>query len=480
MSEIQVNSGDSLAVKANGGKPIPKFGMRDKIGYAFGDVGTTFIMGVLASFESIYFTNVLGVSPAISGTIISLTTLVGAFTDVTVGRMSDVRKLGKKGRFHPWIRVMRWPLVLSLLIMFFPVVRSFSMTAKIAYIGFASVFYAASLSGFNIPYGSLAAAISSDPDNRTSLSIYRTVGSTIGAGGTGFIIPYIVYTTAKDGSQILSGDRLFLCSIGCVVIAMICYTVMYTLTTERVLVEHKNRVKASTLVASLFKDKALVSFLVAELVIVCSTSFTSFLTTYLFTVYYHSKEALSIALLFNYAEAILLSPFAKFLSKRFGKKEVVSVSLFAASAIYFIIYLAKVSSPWIYLVLSFFTALCFSMFNIMVWAFMTDVIDYHQFSTGLREDGTIFSVNMFGRKMAQTAMGILSGLSLTYIGYQASSTGSTIQSQSVLNGLYTLATMVPCVLMLVGALILTFWFPLSKKKLSEVAAKLKVLNKSEN
>lgn len=242
MSEVQVNA-DSLAVKANGGKPIPKFGMRDKIGYAFGDVGTTFVMGVLASFESIYFTNVLGISPAISGTIISLTTLVGAFTDVTVGRMSDVRKLGKKGRFHPWIRVMRWPLVLSLLIMFFPVVRSFSMPAKIAYIGFASIFYAASLSGFNIPYGSLAAAISSDPDDRTSLSIYRTVGSTIGAGGTGFIIPYIVYTTAKDGSQILSGDRLFLCSIGCVVIAMICYTIMYTLTTERVLVEHKDRCK---------------------------------------------------------------------------------------------------------------------------------------------------------------------------------------------------------------------------------------------
>lgn len=120
------------------------------------------------------------------------------------------------------------------------------------------------------------------------------------------------------------------------------------------------------------------------------------------------------------------------------------------------------------------------MFNIMVWAFMTDIIDYHQYSTGMREDGTIFSVNMFGRKMAQTAMGILSGLSLTYIGYQASSTGSTVQSQSVLNGLYSLATLVPFVLMLAGALILTFWFPLNKRKLTEVADKLKVLNKVDN
>lgn len=476
----QVNSNESLAVRANGGHEIPKFGLRDKIGYAFGDIGTTFIMGVFASFESIYFTNVLGVSPAIAGTIISLTTLVGAFTDVTVGRMSDLRKLGKKGRFHPWIRVMKWPLGLSLVVMFFPLARNLPMNAKIVYLGFASILYAASLSGFNIPYGSLAAAISGDPDDRTSLSIYRSVGSAVGAGGTGFILPYIVYTTAKDGSQILSGDRLFYCSIVCVILAMICYTIMYTLTTERVLVEHKEKVKATVLVSSLFKNKALVSFLLAELVIVCSTSFSSFLTTYLFTIYYQSKSALSIALLFNYAMPIVLSPFAKSLTKRYGKREVVSTALFMASILYLSVYIAKISNPWVYLVLSFFTALCFSMFNIMVWAFMTDIIDYHQFSTGMREDGTIFSVNMFGRKMAQTAMGILSGLSLTYIGYQASSTGSTIQSASVLKGLYSLATLIPCILMFVGALILAFWFPLSKKRLTEISTQLKVINKTED
>lgn len=477
--DAQENATQSLAVKANGGKPIPKFGMRDKIGYAFGDVGTTFIMGVLASFEAIYFTNVLGVSPALVGTILSFTTLVGAVTDLTVGRLSDVRKLGKKGRFHPWIRTMKWPLGLSLLIMYFPMARSLPMNVKIIYLFAASVFYSASLSGFNIPYGSLAAAISSDSDDRTSLSIYRSVGSAIGAGGTGAILPYLVYKTAKDGSQILSGDRLFICSIACVIIAMICYTIMYTLTTERVMVEHTEKVKATTLISSLLKDRALLSFLVAELVIVCSTSFTSFLTTYLFTVYYQSKEALSIALLFNYANTIILSPFAKALTKKFGKKEVVSIALFTASILYLVIYFTQIKNPWVYLVMSFFTALCFSMFNIMVWAFMTDIIDYHQYSSGLREDGTIYSINMFGRKIAQTMMGILSGLSLSIIGYQASSTGSTVQSNAVLHGLYSLATLVPFVLLMIGALILTFWFPLGKKKLNEVTAKLKVVNKTE-
>lgn len=442
-----------LAVKVNGGKPIPKFGLRDKIGYAFGDVGTTFLMGILASFESIYFTNVLGISPVISGTILSVTTIVGAFTDLAVGRMADKRHLGKKGRFHPWIKSMKWALGLSVLLIYMPFIQSWSMGAKITYISCASIFYIACLSAFNIPYGSLAAA-------------------------TGFVLPYLVYTTSKTGQQILSGTRLFYCAIGCFVLAMICYTIMYTLTTERVVVEHKNPVKGGKLAASLFKDRALISFLAAEIVIVLSTSFSSFLTTYMFSTYFQSKQALSIALLFNYANTIVLSFFAKPLASKFGKKKIVSIALFMSSILYLVVYIMQIHNVWLYLVLSFFTTLCFSMFNIMTWAFMTDVIDYHQYVSGMREDGTIYSVNMFGRKIAQTLNSFFSGAILTAIGYKASTTGSLTQSPEVLRGIYALATLVPFVLLMIGALILTFWYPLSKKELEKVSAKLKVVNKT--
>lgn len=476
-SEVRKNKdSESLAVKVNGGKPISKFGLKDKIGYAFGDVGTTFLMGILASFESIYFTNVLGISPAISGTILSVTTIIGAFTDLAVGRMSDKRHLGKKGRFHPWIKSMKWALGLSVLLIYMPLIQNWNMGAKITYISCASIFYICCLSAFNIPYGSLAAAISPNPDDRTSLSIYRSVGSAIGAGGTGFVLPYLVYTTSKTGQQILSGTRLFWCAIGCFVLAMISYTIMYTLTTERVVVEHKNPVKAGKLAASLFKDRALVSFLIAEIIIVLSTSFSSFLTTYMFSVYFNSKQALSFALLFNYANTIILSFFAKSLASKFGKKKIVSISLFMSSFLYLIVYFMQLHNAWIYLLMSFFTTLCFSMFNIMTWAFMTDIIDYHQYISGLREDGTIYSVNMFGRKVAQTINSFGSGVVLAAIGYKVSTTGSMTQTPAVMKALYSLATLVPFVLLLVGALILTFWYPLSKEKLAKVTKKLKRVN----
>lgn len=185
---------EDLAVKVNGGKPIPKFGLKDRIGYAFGDFGTTLLMGMLASFSAIYCTNVLGISPLTFSTVGLVTTFFAMFTDVTVGRISDLTPLGKKGRFHPWIRTPKWFLGLSIIIIYLPFIRQWALGAKVAYWFIANMFYIACLSSFNIPYGTLASVLSNDPDDRDSLSIFRNIGSALGAGGTGFVVPFIVYS----------------------------------------------------------------------------------------------------------------------------------------------------------------------------------------------------------------------------------------------------------------------------------------------
>lgn len=452
------------------------FGMKDKVGYMFGDVGTTFIMGVVASFAAMYYTNVLGISAGIAGGIISIATIFGAFSDVIVGRLADTRELTSEGRFHPWIRIMKWPLAVSMLLIFLPGISNLPLSIRIIYTLITHLLYIACLSGFNIPYGSLASAISSDSDERTSLSVFRSVGSAVGAGGTGAILPLVVYSQAADGSQILSNNKLFMSAIVCAGLALIAYTFMYNMTTERVQVEKNEKIKVNELIKALAKNKPLLSFLVAEITIVITTSLSGFMMSYLFTVYFQNNKALSVALLFNYANVLVLSPIAKKLSAKFGKKEISSVALLVSSFLYLGMYLMKIENPWIYLVLLFCSTLCFSMFNIMVWAFITDIIDYQQYSSGLREDGTVYSVNMFGRKIAQTVANSLGGGLLALIGYVSSNTGSTVQSQEVLDGIYALANLLPAILLFIGALLLAFWYPLSKTKIDEVTDTLKEVN----
>lgn len=100
---------------------------------------------------------------------------------------------------------MKYPFCLVTVILFLPFVQHLPMTVKVAYIFVSYIVYGIFLSTINIPYGAMAAAISSNPNDRTSLSTFRSIGSAIGGSTTGFFIPILMYTHNKSGQQVVSG-----------------------------------------------------------------------------------------------------------------------------------------------------------------------------------------------------------------------------------------------------------------------------------
>ena len=105
----------------------------------------------------------------------------------------------------------------------------------------------------------------------------------------------------------------------------------------------------------------------------------------------------------------------------------------------------------------------------MVWAFVTDVIDYHEYLTGLREDGTVYSIYSFARKVGQALAGGVGGFAIAAVGYDAT---REVQTQEALNGIHTLATLVPAVIYLIVFLILVFLYPLNKARLNQLTIDL--------
>jgi GPH family glycoside/pentoside/hexuronide:cation symporter len=455
------------------------FGLRDKIGYAFGDLGNCFILGLVNSFLMIYYTNVLGIPGAVIGILFLVARIIDAFSDVTVGRLSDVAPLTSQGRFRPWIRRMKYPFCLITVILFLPFVNSFPMMFKIIYIFVTYLFFGIFLSAINIPYGSMASAISSDPDHRASLSTFRSLGSAVGGASTGFLIPIFMYSRAANGQQVVSSSRFFIIAIVCALLAFLAYNVTYKLTTERVQIKKQEKVSAKVLLKGMFTNKALLSLVAVDLFIVINQILSGTTTTYLFNDYFHNNKAMSIALLFTYGTVILLAPFATWLIKRFGKKEASVVTLIFSSALYLCMYFMHIHNAWVYLVFMFIATLGYSLFNLMVWAFITDVIDYHQFISGHREDGTVYGVNSFARKVGQALAGGIGGFMLQIIGYQSSTTGGAAQSLVVENRIYALANLLPAVLLILAALVLAFLYPLNKKTIDDVDAQLREINKQD-
>ena len=104
----------------------------------------------------------------------------------------------------------------------------------------------------------------------------------------------------------------------------------------------------------------------------------------------------------------------------------------------------------------------------LIWAFITDIIDSRQVETGSRDDGTIYAFYSFARKIGQALAGGIGAWALEIIGYRTSTAGETVvQTSEVVNKIYTVATAVPAVCYLAVGLILLFFYPLTRRKVEE-------------
>ena len=156
------------------------FGMKDKIGYAFGDFGNDFTFMLSSMFMMKFYTDVMGIAPAIVGLLMMVARFVDAFTDVTMGQIVDRSKPTKDGKFRPWIKRMCGPVAVASFLIYQSAFAGALMAVKIGwmfitYILWGSIFY----TSINIPYGSMASAISADAKDRAQLSTWRSIGATL-------------------------------------------------------------------------------------------------------------------------------------------------------------------------------------------------------------------------------------------------------------------------------------------------------------
>ena len=114
-------------------------------------------------------------------------------------------------------------------------------------------------------------------------------------------------------------------------------------------------------------------------------------------------------------------------------------------------------------------------FNMVSWALITDVIDDQEVRTGIRSDGSVYAMYSFARKLGQAGAAALTGGMLSFIGYSQ----STAFDHGVLEGIYTISTIIPAVGFGALGLILWLWYPLHKKQVQENVAALAQRNQDK-
>ena len=444
-----------------------KFGMVDKLGYMFGDFGNdlTFILSSMMLMK--YYSDVMGVSVALVGTMMMVARFVDAFTDVAMGQIVDRSRPGKKGKFLPWIRRMCGPVAVASFLMYASWFQDMSMGFKIGwmfvtYLLWGSVFY----TSINIPYGSMASALSADPKERAQLSSFRTIGATIAGSVIGIVLPLIVYYQDEAGNQILSGPKTTLAAGIFSVGAVICYLLCYFMSTERVKVEQKTeKFNFKELVKGLVTNKALVGIVICSILMLLVQLTMQSMSTYVYPNYFGNVQAQSVASVVGLVMTLLLSTVVVKLQVKMGRKELaIAGSLFGA-VIFFITWLTHTKNAWLYVGLYALAYLGLAAFSLICWAMITDVIDDTEVRTGERSDGTIYAVYSFARKLGQAASAGVTGALLGLIGYSA----ETAFEPAVTEGIFNLACLIPTGGFILLAAALWFFYPLNKKRVEDNA-----------
>jgi len=462
-------------VKTEDAGKVRPFGIRDKMGYLFGDFGNDFSFIFASNYLMVFYTKVLGLSGFVVGILFMSARVVDAFTDVTMGRIVDHVQPAKDGRFRPWIRRMCIPVAVASTIMYLYFVRDWVYWAKLTYVILTYLLWSSfCYTAINIPYGSMASAISTDVNDRAALSTFRSVGASLAGLVIGVLVPLIVYETDAEGNQIVRPVSFTVTAVIFGVLAVICYGLCYFLCQERVSFEKKEKQKEGVgeMLKGLGRNKPLLALVCAALMLLLASLLSQTMNNYLFLDYFKNAKVMSVANVLSVAGVLLLAPFITRIVARFGKKEAGAVGMLVAGVIYLLLFFLRVKSIPLFLVLLFLGTVGMGLFNLVIWAFITDIIDYQEVATGKREDGTVYAVYSFSRKVGQALAGGVGGFVLTAIGYVSEAPS---QTEQVAERIYTVATLIPGICYLIVFLIIQFAYPLSKKEVEKNTATLQAL-----
>ena len=444
---------------------------KDKLGYAMGDLASCLVFGLTQSILNKYYTDVLEIS-VLSVMIMTIVARIwDAINDPIWGRIIDGTKVRKDGRYRRWIKIFAVPVALAAVLMFADV-RGFSAGGKLAWIYVSYILFGMLYTCINIPYGSLAQVITSSDKERSSLSVFRSIGSTFGAMPA-MVLASMCYVKLADGSSQMDYTKVFVGVVIISVLSVLAYLLCYAWTKERVETKPDPREKGQTMkvIKVLLKSRPFMAVSLASMLFLAAQMFGQGYNTYLFDHYFHKTGLTMLPTVFQYLPVAVVMFFATRLGNKFGRREVCSYGILLAAVFYlvlFVLALFGISNVWLYLAACLASGVGTAFIFLLIWALATDAIDYNKVTFGLNDEATSYAFYSFMRKLGQTVATILINVPLLRIGYSGSKLNTEGLTDEALQSMYNSSVMIPAILFLLVFVFLRFVYPLSKERIAEL------------
>lgn len=449
-------------------KQIRPFGVKDEIGYVFGDMAGSFVNLFVDAYFLIFCTNVLGISAGWMGTLFLVARLWDAINDPIMGSFPDRWMIGKSGdKFKPWIKIFMLPLALSGVLCFFNV--PLEGIALHAYVAFAYVLYGMSYTGTSMPFGAMASVVSDDPIQRSKLSRARSIGGTI----VGIVGLSIVPVVCFDKQSNILPERFTLIAVIFGVLSIISYFVLLNFTQERI---RQNSEKAEKfnygkVLKATVHNRPLIGVMVATLGSMLFITGSNQVRSYIFKEYYARTDVMSIISLATIPILVICFPLVPKLVAKFGKKATLMAAIVSSTIFSVIPVVMEIKNVYIYSALVVLGTIGQTVFTMLIWALVTGCLDYSEWKFNERSDGSMYSLYTFSRKIGSTIASTGVSFGLAVIGFVSGS--NVVQTAEAVNGIYFLVNIIPvvtCALELIGVGLI---FNLNKETTEQMYAELK-------
>ena len=466
-------------------KGYRKFGIRDKLAYAAGDLGCNMSFGLKGTVQTFWLVFMF-METGLFSILLLLVQAWDAINDPLIGSLIDSdRRKYKLGKYKTYILIGAIGLLVGGAAVFLPFPKASTFVKAILFV-LGYIIWDAAYTMANVPYGTMLNIVTEDVGERAQLSVFRSIGGAVGGMLPGIILPMLIWNKVtydgttwfldkieipegaesafapenfhanpitgeayKIGDKVLSpltggqievllGDRVFWAALIMGVIGFIFFMLMIKNITIRgneyaQLNQEGEKVNLIKSFGTFMKNRPAVGCTIAAMGMFLGMQSASTANTIMFATHFGQASLSGLVMMVGFLPMFIFMPFATKLVKKYGKKEVASIGSIAGligGAILCVFPLCPFNLQLIvYMVGLIFFGLGMGFYNCVSWAMMGDAIDYQEWKFGKREESVVYALHSFFRKLAQGVgpAAVIAIMGTPLIGY-VSSLGTIGQS----------------------------------------------------
>ena len=437
---------------------IQKLSIREKAGYALGDMAANFVFQAMLALQLDFYTHTFGLTAAQAGTLFLVVGLGVACFNPVMGMIAD-RTKSKWGKFRPWLLWTAVPFgIISILTFTTP---QLSPGAKILYAWITYILLRVIYTVNNVPYASLTAVMTQDPDERTSISSYRQIA----ANSAGFIVqslavPLVFFLGRGDSAR---GYQLTMGLLS--ILSVIFFVISFFVTEERIQPDPQQQTSLGQDLSDLFHNPAWVALFLVTLFYFSAIVVRGNVMLPYFRFVAGNANLFAWFNGFGLAALLLGVALSTAVSVRVGKRELFIGSMILAGLLSMALFVIPPHSTYVIIATEVLRQFSFGLSGPILWAMMGDVADYGEWKTRRRATGAVTGGIVFALWAGLALGGAVAGWLLSAYGLVSKADVQAVHTQT---GIVLTASIYAGLFFLAAAICL-FFYPLNREKNQSIA-----------